>query len=628
MNRTVLAEYLVSRQPAIIRRRLDRRAGFGARLGFRTRTLVTVGSVGRFDEETLLSCARQVCSDGVERPVLGIDGAEAILARDAEGLALRSSRADAEPMVGRVDELLVLSGDVCERRAAVTRLLGLIGPTGGEFAGLAGVAAERELSTTETAGLLHELWGGVMARQARAADTLAGSGSVEDLVPSSLGYYERFCGPAPDGSDAEEYLKSVLPEYRRQLLGRNLTQGLAIALVGNLHDDVSPARWLEGVSDDQLWEALTACEPRRDPFSLLGALDVALGRRHDRRYLAFAEEALHLLAADELQRPDGTDAYALMALFVRLASARLVLAEGGACRPPIWRRLCAWMQAGLLGRLCWTGEVDPEAVRSSATRAETLAVVYGRTLDLHRVPMYAAGEVGAHRLRAEVLGRLVLLCRRHEAAGHEVAGVEAVARACERLNEQRPPLAWELPGPLEGHAQPTRALPPEAADVLASRLADSPGTGAWTQLAHLSQLCGLGEDLRERMRGFLREVRTAAGTEKRHEVFQVLYQACRVAAAHRDEGVADAAAATLQQQASTADGEDVAGMLDLLLLAGAAFADEGRRSAWLRDRLAELAALLPAAAAARLRECLEELRHAAPVNAAVWARAEFISAAT
>jgi hypothetical protein len=163
-----------------------------------------------------------------------------------------------------------------------------------------------------------------------------------------------------------------------------------------------------------------------------------------------------------------------------------------------------------------------------------------------------------------------------------------VARACERLNEQGPPLAWELPGPLEGYVRPTRPLPQEAADALASRLADSPSTGAWAQLAHLSQLCCLGEDLRERMRGFLREVRTAAGTEERREVFQVLYQACRVAAAHRDEALADAAAAGAQRQAPAADGQDVAGMLDLLLLAGAALGDREQRSAWLRDRIAEL----------------------------------------
>ena len=105
---------------------------------------------------------------------------------------------------------------------------------------------------------------------------MAGIGSLNDLVPSSLAYYELFCGPAPSDLDGEAYLNAVLPEHRRQLLGRDLAQGLAIGLLGNLHDALSPARWLDGVADDQLWEVLAACEPRRDPFSLLGALDIAL----------------------------------------------------------------------------------------------------------------------------------------------------------------------------------------------------------------------------------------------------------------------------------------------------------------------------------------------------------------
>jgi hypothetical protein len=138
---------------------------------------------------------------------------------------------------------------------------------------------------------------------------------------------------------------------------------------------------------------------------------------------------------------------------------------------------------------------------------------------------------------------------------------------------------------------------------------------------------GLGEDLRERMRGFLREVRTAKGIEERRKVFEVLCQVCRGAAAHRDEALADAAAASVQRQAPAADVQDVAGMLDLLLLAGAAFAGEEPRSAWLRDRLTELAAQLPAPAAMRLRECLGEFRYVEPMANTFWARAELLSAA-
>ena len=123
MSKAAVAEYLISRQPEIVRRRIDSSADFGARLGFRSRTVLSVKGVGRFDTEELLMRAREALDGGPDHRLLDVDGVEAVLARDAEGLTLR--------------------------RAATARLIGLIGPTGADIAALACVAAERELSVGE-----------------------------------------------------------------------------------------------------------------------------------------------------------------------------------------------------------------------------------------------------------------------------------------------------------------------------------------------------------------------------------------------------------------------------------------------------------------------------------------------
>ena len=328
-----------------------------------------------------------------------------------------------------------------------------------------------------------------------------------------------------------------------------------------------------------------------------------------------------------MPRPDGIDAYTVVPLFVRLASARLVLAEGGASRPPFWRRLCAWTQGGLLGRLCWSVEIDLDAVRASVAGAETLAVVYGRTLDLHQAQMYAAGETSTLQLRAEILGRLALLRQRHQTSGHDIPGGEAVARACERLTEGGLPLGWELPGPLEGHVRPARALPSEVAESIARGFVATPSTATWAGLSHLAQLFTLDEDLRTQMLSSLQKLSAAPIAERRRDLLTMLEQACRVAAAHHDEALADAAAAGVQRQAHTAEDQDIARIVNLLVLAGAAIAAEDRRTAWLGNQLAELAGCVPATSAPRLKECLKELQHVAPVSAAFWARAEFLIAA-
>jgi hypothetical protein len=133
-----------------------------------------------------------------------------------------------------------------------------------------------------------------------------------------------------------------------------------------------PGTWTDHVNDDELWDALTACNPWCNPFALLGGLHIALGRQYDDRYRTFAGEAVKKLIQEEFPRPDGNDTYELLPLWAQLVLNRINALEGGAVHPPCWKHMCAWMQAGLLARLTQSINLELESVREWIEANQTL----------------------------------------------------------------------------------------------------------------------------------------------------------------------------------------------------------------------------------------------------------------
>jgi hypothetical protein len=101
-----------------------------------------------------------------------------------------------------------------------------------------------------------------------------------------------------------------------------------------------PGVWIEHVNDDELWDALTGCDPWSNPFALLGALDIAIGRQHDERCRTFVEEAVRKLAQENFPQPDGIDVCELLSLWADLVLNHINNLEGGVLRPPCWKRMC------------------------------------------------------------------------------------------------------------------------------------------------------------------------------------------------------------------------------------------------------------------------------------------------
>lgn len=427
-------------------------------------------------------------------------------------------------------------------------------------------------------------------------------------------------------------MRIILPQYRKDLIRQGLMRGLDICLQGALRDDLMPGAWTENLHDDELWDALAACDPWRDPFALLGALDIALGRLHDERYRALTEEAVKKLVREEFPRPDGIDVYELLPLWAELVLNRINVLEGGALRSPYWKRMCAWMQAGFLSRLTQGFTLDLESFRKWVSGNQTPAGMYAKVLDLRHEPMYRAAEMSRRALREEVIGRLVVVRDRYKAAGRPVPGSDSIDEAVARLTAQGS-LGWALPGPLDGHRRPAETgvnrLSDNDIQKVIADLANNPAAPVLSTLAYLSQRYDLGEELLARIREMTQRSHSTSEETGLDECMGRLIEAGLVACAQRDEELANTIASTVVATAHRAhSGSDTGKILRALVIAGAAFQNEDAWAEWLERQLSEAAIRLPAGEPSKMfLGHLQELKKVLKLNLGIHVRAEALASA-
>jgi hypothetical protein len=627
---TLIASYLSNLQPGPVRNKLLDDPTFGAHFGLVAQEVITLGPDVHINLRQCYAAVRRAFTEPQPASLLDIQGHE-ILVKIEQGHAILEV-----PSRGRkaqVNDFMCLSPNHEERTRALRQLIDRFGPTAPDFSALLTRAEERELSDHEIDALFTETTTGVGALQRRARSAFQNhQATLQHLVPDSLGYFERFCGPDIASADHEEYFHSILPRYRRELVRRDLIRGLDICLQGPLRDDLMPGVWTEHIHDDKLWEALAACDPWSNPFALLGALDIAIGRQHDERYRAFAEEAVRKLVQEDFPRPDGIDTYEILPLWAELVLNRLNGLDGGALRPPCWKRMCAWMQAGFLVRLTHNITLELESVREWVQGHRTLAGMYAKLLDLRHEPMYRAAEMSRGALREEVIGRLMIVRERHSSAGRIVPGSDSIGEAVTKLVGQGM-LGWAMPGPLDGHCRPAEIgknrLSEHHIEKLAQALANDPDTSCLSTLAYLSQRYDLGQELLVRIREIIGRSAFASEEVRLDERISRLIDAGLVAGAQRDEELATVIASTVVGMAHRVQsGSETIDILRALLVAAAAFQCEDAWAEWLERQLSDMASRLPAGEPSRtLFTQLQELKEVLKLQLGIHIRAEALASA-
>lgn len=581
----------------------------------------------------LIAVIRKIHEEGSQQEISSSSGAILSVRQDEQGEIVVATTTESEepPRQIILGNFAILSTDAGARVWAIQKMAEDAGPTAPSFSDVMKSAAEGPLSDVEVVFLLSVASKGVVALHERALKALREHrATLDDLIPEFLAYYEAMCGPAPTDEDADAYIRGALTRHRQTIIERDLQRGLPFVLFGALRDDLSPTRWLDQKSDDELWSAIEAAHPFKDPVSLLSAIDIALGRQHDARFHKLAENGIRSLASEPPMKVGSADMYELMAVFAKLARERINLCEGAMSRPPYWRRLCAWMQAALLLRITEGFGFEPEKIAEWAEQNMPASGRYAIAVDLRLDPMSNAADLSAQSIRREIVGRLLNVTQRHKNNGVDVPALDAVERAKRAIEENGSPLGWALPGPLEGHMRPVgnpvRKLPDDAIEIWKRAISKDPLGREWFKLSYFAQLFDLGEELLAHLRAALMKPSFARSKRSRERAIECITHGTLIAAAQRDKELARVIAAKILSEAGDPISQSESLLvLRGLLLAGGAFEDEQEWVAWLSEQLARLAARVARGdAAVELLAQLQALKIVLPLQFRIHAQAEAI----
>jgi hypothetical protein len=630
MKAELIAKYLWNHQPYPVRRRLLENKDFISSYNLRPTAVIKIGGKIHVNQNEILPAIRQALEQKKSVPLSDLDGKKHFVRLDQGHLQFESVSKELE---ARLDDFLILSPNREVRTRKLKQLIDTLGPMAPDFSGLISEAEKGELSYDQAYELLYEFSCGVAALQNHTKSAFnSQQATLENLVPSSLAYYDYFCGPNPGNLDPEEYFGSVLPSYRKALIQRNIVDGLDVCLQGALRDDLMPGDWTIGYTDDELWDSLEACDPFRDPFALLGTLDIALYRQKDERYGSFAEKALTTLVKDEFPRNDGIDVYELLSMFAGLILNRINVIEGGALRPPYWKRMCAWIQAGFVIRQTQKLVLDLEGMKNWVSSNMTQAGNFACLLDLQHEPMFQATEMSRSSFRKEVLGRLYVARDRHKKDQRDIPKSDDIDDAISRLKDQGSPLGWALPGPLEGHLRPAEKgvkLPEEGIKQFSKDLFSDQAERVFSTLTYLSQIYDLGEELLAKVREVITKTNFDDEFMGFPEILKRIIDTGFIACAHRDVELSCVIGTKIVATSPWANSKyNVGNIVQALLIAGAAFQKEGEWAEWFEKQLAEVAYRLPAGE--RTKEFLshiQELKKVLNIKMGILSKAEAIASA-
>jgi len=626
----MIAELLCNNQPYSILNRLLTDEDFISKYDLKPGVTVTIAGKIHLKQHVLIGAIKHLFEKKEVIHIPDIEGNKHSLSLDQDHINFESASKEIKT---RIDNFYILSRDREERVRKVNELIAAVGPMSPDFSKLIADAEKGELSYEQIDELLHELYTGVTALQNRVRQAFnTRQATLEKLVPNSLTYYDYFCGPDPGNADPEEYLGSTLPNYRKELIQQNFIEGLDVCLQGALRDDLMPSAWISSYGDDEVWSCLQKCDPFRDPFALLGALDIALLRQTDERFKAFADDAVSALVKNDFLREDGIDLYELMPSLAGLVVNRINTLEGGTLRPPFWKRICAWMQAGFLIRQTQRLKLDFESLKNWISANMTQFGNFVAMLDLRREPMYQASDMTQKAFREEVIGRLIVMRNRHKEDGRDMPMPDDIDNAVKRLEGQGTPICWALPGPLEGHKTPKEKginLPEEATKQFSEDLFNDQPERVLATLTYLSQFYHFGEELLAK----LREVITKTNFDDKFmgfpEILMRIIDTGFIACAHRDVKLSREIGSKIIATSPSANTEYTAGIIiQALLIAGSAFKKESEWAKWLEEKLAEVAYSIPAGELSKeFSYHIQEFKKALNLKMGIHSRAEAIASA-
>ena len=570
---------------------------FAHRCGFETNHVSSIGPDIKLVNSKLFAAAREVFATKKERIVQDIVGKDVSVGLQSEDQHVVVKWNDDEGVTNQtqIPDLVLLSPNREVRHDALSTMISRLGPTATDFRELLNNIDSHELTDHELTAIFEESTNGVMAVYARLVQKMAQGLplDVSDFIPQSVSYFERFVGPNPGMQEPESYFSDVLVPHRKALLTRDVRAGLDICCLGALRDDLTPGQWMTDLDDDVVWDALSSCHATSNPFSLLGALDVALYRQEDERFREFAGAAVAMLLDERFGQQGGLDIYRLLQMLYEFVLNRLNLLEKGATYPGYWKRMGAWMQAGLIARAMTESSysVKIDVFQKGLQGNMATAGAYADFVQARQEPMLLSGRI---LLRKEILGRLYVLTSRHEREERHVPKSEDIGQMLTQTDEHGQPLVSGLPGPLEGHRRPIAPVPQEVTEKMGDIQTDGTEPSVLYWLATLSQFFALDEAKLERAREAVKAMGDTNYSTEPSEHLKLLGSASIVAAANRNTPLADEILDALVRIVPRLSTEEISMIPQIMLQAAAVHEAHDAWFTWLEEGLARIAIHLPA----------------------------------
>ena len=542
----------------------------------------------------LFVAAKKVLSKNQSRVTLESNGTKVSVSLDNEdgAIVLEWQSINSVNQRAKLPDFSLLSADSETRTITLRGLIKRLGPTAPDFHHLIQKAQTQELNYDELSSIFEETHNGVAAAQRELNSRVINNFSVKDLIPDSFSYFERFVGPAPDEEAPDSYICRSLAKYRKALLDKDLKTGLDICCLGALRDDLMPGQWLQSIDNDILWDALSSCDVQSNPFSLLGALDVALYRQDDVRFQEFSANAISQLTDDKFGQTGSSNIWEFLTILANLIHNRINVLENGPNHPSYWKRMCAWMQTGLIVRMLieHSPEYDINSLQEWANQRMTPGGLYVALFDAREEPMLSVQQT----LRNEVLDHLLKLVTRHKTEGRKIPGSRNIDEALDRCKNDGQSFTPDLPGLLEGHKRPSQIIPDALVEKLELHRAQNLESFPWSGIATASQSFSLGEADLECARQAVNLINKDVTPSNLAEKLERLNLASIIALTSGDRMLADSVGNGIVRLTEDAlEIDKISQMLVILLHAAATYSEKELWLEWLEKKLVDFADRMP-----------------------------------
>ncbi|WP_175772430.1 hypothetical protein [Paraburkholderia phenazinium] len=502
-------------------------------------------------------------------------------------------------------ELGGLLNDKSARLEAVRLAVSELGPTFHDGRRILAAVVDHPLEGRDFGQLLRERMRGVRARWARIHERRDAPPELQTLVPPTATYYAALLGPVEQSRDFPDYVSGMLLPYRARLIEDDLTEGLRIACLGFFDPALAPSPLVKHIENEELWDALQRLTDSRDPFSLVGLAEVALARAEDSRFETLAAQCIEQLCADEMTE---SPAFVAAALFAKLALSEIQTLDNAAMMRPYWKRMAAWMQAGVILQSYGEFRFDLEALESWVEQHLQPAHVAAEVMDLHIEPLVAASWTTGEALWDNAFRLLVNITATAEQLGRVVPHTHKIRELVDRRTTSGF-ASFHSAGPCQS-VKNRGSAELSGSDVAFTRekLTESPLSRVWLGLVMATQVVKVPRGVYEAGLNGLRSV-TLQASDDWDDKLAGATEAALVALIEGDTELAVVMRDFLVRVAETADSDErVSTLLRALFIAAGAYRDPEERGAWIDDATRTLALAIPpgaasACAAEMLRAC-------------------------